>query len=131
MFPRTLLTATLLACTITALRAADPPRKTSVSIVADAFHINGQPTYAGRTLQGHNIEGLLLNSRMATDAGIPQDELRTGSTLILTIVGLWVLIVLSRPIDGWKILIIGSMMLGLVGVYAIPFISDFLQFTDP
>ena len=74
---------------------------------------------------------LALYSRMATDAGIPQDELRTGSTMILTIVGLWVLIVLSRPIDGWKILIIGSMMLGLVLVYAVPFISDFLQFTDP
>ena len=29
-----------------------------------AFHINGQPTYAGRTWQGHKIEGLLLNSRM-------------------------------------------------------------------
>ena len=74
---------------------------------------------------------LALYSRMATDAGIPQDELRTGSTMILTIVGLWVLIVLSRPIDGWKILIIGSMMLGLVIVYAVPLISDFLQFTDP
>jgi cation-transporting P-type ATPase E len=74
---------------------------------------------------------LALYSRMATDAGIPVDELRTGSTLILTIVGLWVLIVLSRPIDGWKILIIGAMMIGLVLVYAIPFVSDFLQFVDP
>jgi cation-transporting P-type ATPase E len=74
---------------------------------------------------------LALYSRLATDAGIPEDELRTGSTLILTIVGLWVLIVLSRPIDGWKILIIGAMMIGLILVYAIPLISDFLQFTDP
>ena len=74
---------------------------------------------------------LALYSRLATDAGIPQDELRTGSTLILTIVGLWVLIVLSRPIDGWKILIIGAMMIGLILVYAIPLISDFLQFTNP
>ena len=40
------------------------PRKTAVSIVGHAFHINGQPTYAGRTWQGHKIEGLLLNSRM-------------------------------------------------------------------
>ena len=32
-----------------ALLAADPPRKTAVSIVRQAFHINGQPTYAGRT----------------------------------------------------------------------------------
>lgn len=39
-------------------------RKTVVSIQGDAFHINGQPTYAGRTWNGHRIEGLLLNSRM-------------------------------------------------------------------
>jgi CubicO group peptidase (beta-lactamase class C family) len=45
--------------------AADPPaRKTEVSIVGQAFYINGKPTYAGRTWNGHKIEGLLLNSRM-------------------------------------------------------------------
>ncbi len=38
--------------------------KTAVSIVDDAFYINGQPTYAGRTWKGRKIEGLLLNSRM-------------------------------------------------------------------
>jgi hypothetical protein len=47
--------------------AGDPapltPR-TTVSIVGDEFHINGQPTYAGRTWNGHKIQGLLLNSRM-------------------------------------------------------------------
>jgi hypothetical protein len=39
-------------------------RQTTVSIVGDAFHINRQPTYPGRTWRGHRIEGLLLNSRM-------------------------------------------------------------------
>ncbi|MFD4422879.1 HAD-IC family P-type ATPase [Agromyces sp. NPDC058484] len=73
---------------------------------------------------------LALYSRMALDAGIPEAELRTGSTLILGIVGLWVLIVLSRPIDGWKIVIIGAMMIGLVLVYAIPIVADFLQFVE-
>lgn len=38
--------------------------QTHVSIVGDAFHINGKPTYAGRTWRGKKIEGLLLNSRM-------------------------------------------------------------------
>ena len=37
---------------------------TVVSIVGGDFHINGQPTYAGRSWHGHRIEGLLLNSRM-------------------------------------------------------------------
>jgi len=41
-----------------------PATKTQVSIVGDAFHINGRPTYEGRTWNGHKIEGLLLNSRM-------------------------------------------------------------------
>jgi hypothetical protein len=40
------------------------PRKTEVSIVDDAFYVNGKPTYPGRTWQGHKIEGLLMNSRM-------------------------------------------------------------------
>ncbi len=39
-------------------------RKTQVSIVGEAFHLNGEPTYKGRTWNGHKIEGLLLNSRM-------------------------------------------------------------------
>jgi hypothetical protein len=34
-------------------------RRTEVTIVGEKFHLNGKPTYAGRT-----VEGLLLNSRM-------------------------------------------------------------------
>ncbi|CAM4146702.1 hypothetical protein ZORO111903_03495 [Zobellia roscoffensis] len=39
-------------------------RKTVVTIEKDKFFINGEPTYKGRTWQGHSIEGLLMNSRM-------------------------------------------------------------------
>ena len=46
------------------LTAQNPPRRTTVSIARDAFHINGKPTYQGRRWQGHTIEGLLFNSRM-------------------------------------------------------------------
>jgi hypothetical protein len=38
--------------------------KTVLTIVGEDFHLNGRPTYAGRTWNGHRIEGLLLNSRM-------------------------------------------------------------------
>ena len=40
-------------------------RNTSVTIQDDAWLVNGAPTYRGREYQGHKIEGLLLNSRMA------------------------------------------------------------------
>ena len=46
------------------LAAEQLPRKALVSIVGEDFHINGKPTYAGRTWNGHRVEGLLLNSRM-------------------------------------------------------------------
>jgi hypothetical protein len=47
------------------LLAAEPlVRNTTLSIVGDAYHINGAPTYAGREWRGHKIEGLLMNSRM-------------------------------------------------------------------
>ena len=38
--------------------------KTAVSIVEDAFYINGEITYPGRFYQDHKIEGLLMNTRM-------------------------------------------------------------------
>jgi hypothetical protein len=62
---KTILILALAFCSSTSLAAAEPPaRKTVVSIVGDSFHINGQPTYAGREWRGHRIEGLLMNSRM-------------------------------------------------------------------
>ncbi len=44
--------------------AQEPTRATTVSIVGADFHINGQPTLAGRTWRGYRVEGLLPNSRM-------------------------------------------------------------------
>ena len=45
----------VLASTCILLSAAE--RKTVISIRGDEFHINGQPTYAGRTWNGHKIQG--------------------------------------------------------------------------
>jgi hypothetical protein len=58
------LTALLLGYFVAATLNAAPPKQTHVTIVGEDFHLNGQPTYPGRTWNGHRIEGLLLNSRM-------------------------------------------------------------------
>src|SRR5262245_55720936 len=62
---RTILGGLALA---TLAAGADAPRvsthQTEVPIRADAFWVNGKPTYAGRTWQGKKVEGLLFNSRM-------------------------------------------------------------------
>ena len=53
----------ILLAALTALTCA-AAGKTVVAIKGDQFLLNGQPTYKGRTWQGHKIEGLLMNSRM-------------------------------------------------------------------
>lgn len=57
--PGLALFAALLACP-----AAEPARITTVAIVGEEFHLNGKPTYEGRTWNGKKIQGLLMNSRM-------------------------------------------------------------------
>lgn len=44
--------------------SAPPAPRTSVTIAGDQFHLNGRPTYAGRTWNGRKIEGLLMNARL-------------------------------------------------------------------
>ncbi|MBD3940201.1 HAD-IC family P-type ATPase [Microbacterium sp. NEAU-LLC] len=74
---------------------------------------------------------LTLYSLAATAIGVGIEELRTGSTIILAVVGIWVLTVLSRPITRIKGLIIGAMFIGLVGVFTIPLATEFFQLVDP
>jgi cation-transporting P-type ATPase E len=75
--------------------------------------------------------GLAIYARVAANLAIPEPEIRTGATLILTIVGLWVLVVLARPITLYIGAVIGAMMIGLILVYAIVPVRDFLALTDP
>lgn len=52
----------ILALTATATEL--PARKTEVTIHGQAFHINGRPTYEGRSYNGMKLEGLLMNARL-------------------------------------------------------------------
>jgi cation-transporting ATPase E len=57
--------------------------------------------------------------------------MRTGSALVLTLSALWVLVVLSRPLDRWRALIIGAMYAALAIVLTVPLSRDFFDFTMP
>ncbi|MET0781361.1 MAG: HAD-IC family P-type ATPase, partial [Microbacterium sp.] len=74
---------------------------------------------------------LTLYTLGAMSLGVPQPELRTGSTIILAIVGIWVLTVLSRPINRYKVLVIGAMFIALVAIFTIPLSTEFFQLVDP
>jgi len=63
---------------------------------------------------------------------LPLKEARTTTTLVLVAVGLWVLVLLSRPFNWWKALLVGAMAGCVMLVLAIEPLRDFyaLQLPD-
>src|SRR5262249_7360639 len=47
-------------------------------------------------------------------ADLPLKQARTGATLVLVAVGLWVLVCLARPFNWWRTLLVVSMVLSVV-----------------
>lgn len=74
---------------------------------------------------------LTLYTRGAMALGVDEPQLRTGSTIILAIVGIWVLTVLSRPINRYKAVVIGAMFIALIAIFTIPLSTEFFQLVDP
>ena len=68
---------------------------------------------------------------VARSLGVGQDQLRTGSTIILAVVGIWVLSVLSRPLNRYKVLVIGGMFIALTALFSVPLSIEFFQLRDP
>jgi len=60
--------------------------------------------------------------------GIPQVEIRTGATLLLAVVGLWILAALSRPVTVITALVVVAMVAGLALLFWVPIARDFLEF---
>jgi cation-transporting ATPase E len=59
------------------------------------------------------------------------NESRTTATLVLVILGLWVLAVLSRPWTWWKEGLVATMVAGLVIVVTVPWLRDFFALDIP
>jgi cation-transporting ATPase E len=57
------------------------------------------------------------------------DTVRTGSVLVLALTGLWVLVVLSRPLNGWRALVVGAMYGALALVLTMPPLPEFFDLT--
>ncbi|QEV99262.1 HAD-IC family P-type ATPase [Microbacterium caowuchunii] len=68
---------------------------------------------------------------VARSLGVTEDQLRTGSTLILAIVGIWILCILARPLDRFKVLVIGAMFIALTVLFSVPLAGEFFQLVDP
>ena len=58
-------------------------------------------------------------------------EARTASCLVLALVALWILNVLSRPLNIWRILLLVASHVGLVLVMVTPIVNEFFEFVWP
>ena len=58
-------------------------------------------------------------------------QLRTGATAIIGVVGIWVLLLVARPLTGYRVLVAAAMLVGLVGIFAIGPVAWFFALTDP
>lgn len=62
---------------------------------------------------------------------ISEHELRTGTTLLVALLGLWVLVLVSMPLTVTKSLIFIGMVAGLALVYTVPLSQQFFQLAWP
>ena len=74
---------------------------------------------------------LTVYTRGAMALGVTEPQLRTGSTIILAIVGIWVLSVLARPLNRYKVLVVGAMFIALSILFTVPLAGEFFQLVDP
>jgi len=58
-------------------------------------------------------------------------EARTTTTLVLTAVGLWVLVILARPFTWWKAALVGAMVGAIALILAIEPLRDFYALELP
>lgn len=72
-----------------------------------------------------------LNAYAAVAGVYGEDSVRTGSVMVLALVALWVLVVLSRPLNRWRFLIVASMHAGLIVLLTVPVIADFFGIAWP
>ena len=58
-------------------------------------------------------------------------ESRTTATLVLIVVGLWVLVLQARPFNWWKSLLVGSMIGAIAIILVVPGLRDFYALELP
>ncbi len=64
-------------------------------------------------------------------AGVGLDESRTTATLVLLVVGLWILVLLARPITGWRASLVTWMVVAFVVILAVPDLREFYALDLP
>ncbi|HEY6533746.1 MAG TPA: HAD-IC family P-type ATPase [Acidimicrobiales bacterium] len=62
---------------------------------------------------------------------VTREEARTVAVVVLFIVALWVLVILARPLNVWRVALITAMGLAFLGALAIPWVRDYFDLVVP
>ena len=89
------------------------------------------PGVLRRALPGGVTDILVVFGMQAVFAGLPSREISTLCTAALALVGLWVLLQVCRPFDGFRRLVWFSMAVALVGCFTLLGGIFELQLSDP
>ncbi|MCT9820884.1 HAD-IC family P-type ATPase [Microbacterium sp. W1N] len=74
---------------------------------------------------------LTVYTRAALALGVEQDALRTGSTIMLAVIGIWILAVLARPLNRFTGAVVGGMFIALVVLFSVGLARQFFVLVDP
>lgn len=75
--------------------------------------------------------GLLTLSIFGLSWGAPMEQIRTASTLVVAILGLWILLMISLPLSWFKVGVIVAMIAGLVLIMNLPITVWFFELVLP
>ena len=65
------------------------------------------------------------------NADVPLEQARSVAVITLFTIAIWVLVILCRPMLWWKVLLVIAMVIGFVGVLAIPGLRDYFDLPLP
>ena len=72
------------------------------------------------------VVAVARSSGVAAESGI-----QTAAAIALSMLGLWVLVVISRPLNWWRGLLLVAMGLALTGSLTVPLLQQYLHFSLP
>jgi cation-transporting ATPase E len=125
-FPRHLTIISSLTIGIPAFFLALAPndRRAEPGFVARVarFSVPAGAVAAGATFAGFNL---------VSDAGVSLVEARTSALLVLYLVATWVLVLLARPLNEWKSIMLGALAAGFVLALTTSAGRDFFELRLP
>jgi cation-transporting ATPase E len=97
-----------------------------------------RPGFLGRVLRFSVPAGVLVGAGSFASywlaralLSLPEDQARTAASITVLVAGLWILVLLSRPVVAWKLALVAAMGGVFVVALVVPVTRDFLQLAVP